>query len=72
MEVNETHAPAGLTGVVRAVGVIAVVILALLGIAVVFGLIPQEALQEWLTKAGLTLVIVIAAAVLLGVLMKKS
>jgi hypothetical protein len=55
MNVNQREAPAGLPGVLRAIGVLAVVILALVGMGVVFDFIPREALQEWLTAVALTL-----------------
>jgi uncharacterized membrane protein len=72
MNVNEPHPAVGFSGVLRAIGVLAVLILALVASLVVLDFIPREALQEWLTKFGLIALIVVAAAVALMMLMKKS
>ena len=72
MNVNEPESRGGLPGMLSAIGALAVVVLALIGILAVFEVIPREALQEWLTKVGLTGVIVIAAAVALALLMRAG
>ncbi|OGA10067.1 MAG: hypothetical protein A3D95_05815 [Betaproteobacteria bacterium RIFCSPHIGHO2_12_FULL_69_13] len=72
MNVNEPEAKAGLPGVLRAIGAIAVTIVALIGVLVVLEVIPREALQEWFTKLGLIAAIVVAAAVALALLMRTG
>ncbi len=72
MNPNEPDPKVGLSGSLRAIGAMAVMVLALVGILAVFEIIPREALQEWLTKFGLVLVIVVAAAIVLALLMRKT
>ena len=62
----------GLSGALRGIGALAVLVVALIGVLAVLGVIPQEALQEWFTKAGLVLVIVIAAAIVLALLARSG
>ena len=68
----ETETRPGLSGALRAIGALAVVVVALIGVLTVLEAIPREALQEWFTKAGLVLVIVIAAAIALGLLARAG
>lgn len=72
MNPNEAEAKPGLSGVLRGIGALAVLVVALIGALAVLGLIPQEALQEWFTKTGLVLVIVIAAAVAMALLARSG
>lgn len=72
MNVNEPESRGGLTGMLAAIGALAVVVLALIGILAVFEVIPREALQAWFTKIGLTGLIVIAAAIALALLMRAG
>jgi hypothetical protein len=68
MNPNQTETGAGLPGAMRAIGALAVVVVAAIGVLAVLEVIPREALQEWFTKAGLVLVIVVGAAVALGMI----
>jgi len=70
MNVNEPESRGGVPALLSAIGAVAVVILALIGILAVFEVIPREALQDLLTKLGLTALIVIAAAVALTMLVR--
>jgi len=70
MNVNEPESRGGVPAILSAMGALAVVILALIGILAVFEVIPREALQDLLTKLGLTALIVIAAAVALAMLVR--
>jgi uncharacterized membrane protein len=70
MNVNEPESRGGLPAMLSAIGALAVLILALVGVAAVFELIPREALQEWLTKLALAGVIVVAAVVALALLVR--
>jgi len=70
MNVNEPESRGGVPALLSAIGALAVVILALIGILAVFEVIPREALQDLLTKLGLTALIVIAAAVALAMLVR--
>ena len=72
MDPNQAETKPGLSGALRAIGGLAVLVVALIGILAVLGVIPNEALQEWFTKAGLVLVIVIAAAIALGLLSRAG
>ena len=72
MNPNQAESGGGLPGAMRAIGVLAVVVAALIGVLAVLGVIPQEALQEWFTKAGLVLVIVIAAAIAVALLARSG
>ena len=66
MNVNEPESRGGLPAVLTALGALAVVVLALIGVAAVFELIPREALQVWLTKAALVAVGIGAVALVHG------
>ncbi|HYG54723.1 MAG TPA: hypothetical protein VD965_05455 [Burkholderiales bacterium] len=70
MDPNQPDAKAGLSGVLRAIAVLAVILVAAIGILAVLEVIPREALQEWLTKFALVGAIVVAAAVALALLMR--
>jgi len=72
MEVNQPDPKPAFGGVLRAVAVLAVMVLAGIGILAVLGIIPQEALQEWATKIGLIAAIIAAAAVVLGLLARSG
>jgi hypothetical protein len=71
MNVNEPESRGGLPAMLSAIGALAIVVLALIGVLAVFEVIPREALQEWLTKLALTGVIVVAAVVAIGLLMRR-
>jgi hypothetical protein len=68
--INEPEAQAGLSGTLRASAALAVVVIAALGVLVVFGVIPAEALKDWAGKAGLSLVIIVAAAIAIAALVR--
>jgi len=72
MNPNQPESRGGLPGALRAIGVIAVIVVALVGIGVVLDVIPREALEGWMTKIGLALLIVVGAAVALALLMRRS
>ena len=72
MNPNQVESGGGLPGAMRVIGVLAIIVVALIGILAVLGVIPQEALQEWFTKAGLVLVIVVAAAIALALLARSG
>ena len=72
MNPNQAESRGGLPGAMRAIGVLAVVVAALIGVLAVLGVIPQEALQEWFTKAGLVVVIVVAAAIAVALLARSG
>lgn len=67
-----TEQQPGLSGALKGIAALAILVVALIGIGAVLGVIPQEALQEWFTKAGLILVIVIAAAIALGLITRSG
>ena len=69
-KINEPEAQAGLSGTMRASAALAVVVIAALGVLVVFDVIPAEALKDWAGKAGISLVILIAAAIAITVLVR--
>jgi len=62
----------GLPGALRAAAVIAILVVALIGVLAVLEIIPREALQAWFTKLGLVAAIVIAAIVALALLMRAG
>ena len=68
MNPNEPESRGGLPAVLRAIGALAVVALALIGILAVLDIISIEELRQWFTKAGLVIAIVIAAVIALFVL----
>ncbi|MEW6689885.1 MAG: hypothetical protein AB1452_12430 [Pseudomonadota bacterium] len=72
MNPNQVETGGGLPGAMRAVGALAVIVVALIGVLAVLEVIPREALQEWFTKAGLVLVIVVAAAVALALIARAG
>ena len=68
MNPNEPESRGGLPSVLRAIGALAVLSLALIGILAVLDVIPIEELRQWFTKAGLVLAIVVATVIALFVL----
>jgi hypothetical protein len=72
MDPNQPEARPGLSGTLKAIAVIAVLIVALIGILAVTEVIPREALQEWMTKAGLVIAIVVGAAIALALLARSG
>lgn len=68
MNPNEPESRGGLPALVRAIGVLAVLVLALIGILAVLEIISADELREWFGKTGLVAAIVVAAAVALFVL----
>jgi uncharacterized membrane protein len=68
MNPNEAESRGGLPALLRAVGALAVLVLALIGILAVLDIISAEELRQWFTKAGLVIAIVIATVVALFVL----
>lgn len=71
MDVNKPEQSGGIPALLRAVAMLAVLVLAGIGILAVLGIIPQEALKEWATKGGLIAVILVAAGVVLSLLGRK-
>jgi hypothetical protein len=61
-----------MSGALRAIAVLAVLVVALIGILAVTEVIPREALQEWMTKAGLVIAIVVGAAIALALLARSG
>ncbi|MGH8706014.1 MAG: hypothetical protein ACREUO_11445 [Burkholderiales bacterium] len=72
MNPNEPESRGGLPALLRAVGALAVLVLALIGVLAVLEIISAEELREWFGKAGLVAAIVIAAAVALFVLARTG
>ena len=68
--INEPEARAGLPGMMRFFAALAVVLLAAIGVLVVFDVIPAEALKDWAGKAGISVVIILAAAIAITVLVR--
>ena len=68
MNPNEPESRGGLPSVLRAFGVLAVLVLALIGILAVLEVISVEELRQWFNKAGLVLAIVVATVAALFVL----
>ena len=68
MNPNEPESRGGLPAVLRAVGALAVLALALIGILAVLDVISIEELRQWFTKAGLVIAIVLATVIALFVL----
>lgn len=60
-----------LTTVLRIAGVFAVLLLAGFGILFVLGVIPYDALAEGVTQSALTIGILAAASLIIGLLFKK-
>jgi hypothetical protein len=72
MDPNQPEAGPGMSGALKAIAVIAVLVVALIGILAVTEVIPREALQEWMTKAGLVIAIVVGAAIALALLARSG
>jgi hypothetical protein len=72
MDPNQPEARPGMSGALKAIAVLAVLVVALIGILAVTELIPREALQEWMTKAGLVIAIVVGAAIALALLARSG
>jgi hypothetical protein len=72
MDPNQPEARPGMSGALKAIAVISVLVVALIGILAVTEVIPREALQEWMTKAGLVIAIVVGAAIALALLARSG
>jgi hypothetical protein len=72
MNPNQAEGGAGLPGAMRAIGALAVIVVALIGVLAVLEVIPREALQEWFTKAGLVVAIVIAAGIAVALIARAG
>lgn len=72
MDPNAKEDTAGLSGTLRIVGVMAVLLLALLGILVVLEVIPRSALSEWATKIALVAMIIALAGGAIGLLSRRK
>jgi membrane protein YdbS with pleckstrin-like domain len=72
MNPNEPESRGGLPALLRAVGALAVLLLALIGILAVLDIVTAEELREWFTKTGLVIAIVLAAVVALFVLTRAG
>jgi hypothetical protein len=68
MNPNQVETGAGWAGTMRAIGALAVIIVAGIGVLVVLDILPREVLQEWFTKLGLVIAIVVAAAIALAMI----
>ena len=68
MNPNQAETGGGWPGAMRAVGAIAILTAAIIGILAVLDLIPRDWMQEWLTKAGLVVAIIVAAGVALAMI----
>jgi len=68
MNPNQVETGGGWAGAMRAIGAIAVLGAALIGVLAVLEILPREVLQEWFTKTGLVVAIVVAAAVALAMI----
>ncbi len=72
MNPNEPESRGGVPALLRAVGALAVLVAALIGILAALEVIPAEALREWFTKTALVALIVAAAIVALWALMRSG
>jgi hypothetical protein len=72
MDPNQPEARPGLSGALKTIAILAVLVVALIGILAVTEVIPREALQEWMTKAGLVIAIVAGAAIALALLARSG
>lgn len=70
MNPNEPESRGGLPAMLRAVGALAVLVVAMIGILAVLDAIPADALKEWFTKAALVFVILVAAVAAIWVMMR--
>ena len=68
MNPNQVETGAGWAGAMRAIGAIAVLVAALIGVLAVLDVLPKDALQEWFTKTGLVVAIVVAAGIALAMI----
>ena len=68
MNPNQVETGAGWAGAMRAIGAIAVIAAALVGVLAVLDIIPHDVLQEWFTKTGLVIAIVVAAGIALAMI----
>lgn len=71
-QVNREETSPGLGGMMRMIGILAVIVFALVGGLAVTGQIPQEQVADWFMKAGMLLGIVIAVAVAIRLLSMKK
>jgi hypothetical protein len=68
MNPNQAETGGGLPGAMRAIGALTVVAVAIIGVLAVLEILPRELLQEWFTKAGLVIAIVVGAAIALAMI----
>ena len=72
MNPNEQEKGGGLPAAMRGVAALAIIIVALIGGLAVLEVIPREALQEWFTKVGLLVLIVVGAGIALALLARAG
>ena len=68
MDPQDNDKVGGLSGALKAVAALSVIFVALVAILAVLGVLPREVLQEWAVKAGLVVLIIVAAAVALAMI----
>lgn len=68
MNPNQVETGAGWAGALRGIGALAVIVVAGIGVLVVLDILPRDILQEWFTKLGLVIVIVVAAGIALAMI----
>lgn len=68
MNPNQVETGAGWAGAMRAIGAIAVLAAAIIGVLAVLDILPKDVLQEWFTKTGLVIAIVVAAGIALAMI----
>jgi hypothetical protein len=68
MNPNQVETGAGWAGAMRAIGAIAVLAAAIIGVLAVLDILPRDVLQEWFTKTGLVVAIVVAAGIALAMI----
>jgi len=69
-KINEPESAGGMPALLRAAAALAVVVLAMIGVLAVLDVIPAEMLKEWATKAGLVVLILVAAAIAIAALVR--
>ena len=72
MNPNQVESTGGLPGLLRAIAVLAVLVLASIGGLGVLEVIPVEDLRRWFTKTGLVIAIVVATVVALFALVRTG
>ena len=68
MNPNQVETGAGWAGAMRAIGAVAVLAAAIIGVLAVLDILPRDMLQEWFTKTGLVIAIVVAAGIALAMI----